>query len=168
MNTAHWHLLLNHLPIVGTIIGTLILIAGYLFKGNPDVKRIALGVFVFSALFAIPAFLTGDGAEDAVEKMPGVTENAINVHEELGEIYLVILSILGVLSIFTFIMDARNSKFAPTLYVIALLISIGSFIYAKQVGTTGGEIRHTEIRSGAIQQQEHPMEQGHHEDKDND
>jgi hypothetical protein len=57
MNTVHWHLLLNHLPIIGGIIGMGILVAGFVLKNNPIVKRTALGVFVFSAVFAIPAFL---------------------------------------------------------------------------------------------------------------
>ena len=32
MNNAHFHLVVNHLPIGGILIGTLVLVAGWLIK----------------------------------------------------------------------------------------------------------------------------------------
>ena len=58
MNQAHLHLLLNHLPILGALFGLLILAGGFLLKYD-TVKRTALGLFVLSAILAIPAYLTG-------------------------------------------------------------------------------------------------------------
>ncbi len=71
MNQAHFHLILNHLPILGILFGLIILTGGFLTK-NAAVKRTALGMFVLSAIFAIPAYLTGEGAEEVVENLPGV------------------------------------------------------------------------------------------------
>ena len=147
MNTAHWHLLFNHLPIIGTVIGTLILISGYLLKNNSAVKQTAMGVFVFSALTAIPAYLTGEAAEDLVEGLPGVTEQFIESHEDLSKMFLIVVLVLGTLSLATVISGYLKSKFASTLNVLVLITSIGTCILASQVGTSGGEIRHTEIRS---------------------
>ena len=56
MNDAHLHLVVNHLPIVGILIGTLILIAGLILK-KTEVKLTALGVFVFSAIASILPFI---------------------------------------------------------------------------------------------------------------
>lgn len=168
MNTAHWHLLLNHLPIVGTIIGTLILVAGFIFKNNSTIKQTALGVFVFSALCAIPAYLTGEGAEEVVEKLPGVTENIIESHEDLGKIFLIVVGTLGMLSLVTFFSERFKSKAASVLYVAILITALGTSVFAKQVGTSGGEIRHTEIGSNASQQIGSPTELKNEGEKDDD
>ncbi|MBK8602240.1 MAG: hypothetical protein IPN87_03750 [Saprospiraceae bacterium] len=43
MNGAHFHLVVNHLPIVGLLIGILILITGLALK-KVDIQLTALGV----------------------------------------------------------------------------------------------------------------------------
>jgi uncharacterized membrane protein len=148
MNQAHLHLLLNHLPILGILFGLLVLAGGFLLK-NTTVKRTALVFFVLSGLFAIPAYLTGESAEELVESLPGVTENLIEAHEDLANIFLWMVGALGLFSLATFYADYKSKRIAPTLYVIAFVAAIGTMIFAQKVGTSGGEIRHTEIRSGA-------------------
>jgi uncharacterized membrane protein len=51
MNDAHYHLVVNHFPIIGTILGLGILIAGIVFK-NATVKNVSYVLFVIAALFA--------------------------------------------------------------------------------------------------------------------
>jgi len=148
MNDAHLHLLLNHLPILGVLFGLLILTSGFFLK-NKAVKQTALGMFVLSAILAIPAYLTGEPAEALVENLPGVTENLIESHEDLANIFLWVVGALGFFSLFTFYNDYKSNKIAPTLYALTFVAAIGSMIFAQRVGASGGEIRHTEIRSGA-------------------
>ncbi|HEX5111298.1 MAG TPA: hypothetical protein VFV79_00515 [Saprospiraceae bacterium] len=148
MNTAHWHMLLNHLPMVGIIIGTLVLAAGFVFKNQPAVKMTALGVFVFAALLAIPSYLTGEGAEEIAEKLPGVTEGFIENHEDLGKVFLILAECLGVLALITFVFMRMKNKLAPVLLGLVFLTAVGTSVFAKQVGTSGGQVRHTEIRNG--------------------
>ena len=148
MNQAHLHLLLNHLPILGTLFGILILASGFLLKNN-TVKRTALGIFVLSALCAIPAYLTGEGAEEVVESLPGVSENLMEAHEELANIFLWMVGALGLLSLATFYADFKSKTIASTLYALTFVAAIGTMVFAQRVGSSGGEIRHTEIRSGA-------------------
>lgn len=148
MNQAHLHLLFNHLPILGTLFGILILAGGFLLKNN-SVKRTALGIFVLSALCAIPAYLTGEGAEEIVEGLPGVSENLMEAHEDLANIFLWMVGALGLFSLATFYADFKSKKIAATLYALTLVAAIGTMVFAQRVGSSGGEIRHTEIRSGA-------------------
>lgn len=148
MNQAHLHLLFNHLPILGTLFGILILAGGYFLKNN-TVKRTALGIFVLSALCAIPAYLTGEGAEEIVEGLPGVSENLMEAHEDLANIFLWMVGALGLFSLVTFYADFKSKKIAATLYALTLVAAIGTMVFAQRVGSSGGEIRHTEIRSGA-------------------
>lgn len=146
MNQAHFHLLVNHFPIIGVVIGILILSAGFIFKIN-TVKRTALGVFIFSSIFAIPAFLSGGGAEEVIEKLPGVSETYIETHEEMAEIFIWIIASLGVLSLLTFLSEYFKTKYSKLLYLLTAIMAIVTIVVAKQVGTTGGEIRHPEIRT---------------------
>lgn len=148
MNQAHLHLLLNHLPILGTLFGLLILGAGFFLKNNA-VKKVALGMFLFSAIAAIPAYLTGEGAEEVAENLSGVSENLMEKHEDLANIFLWVVGGLGLLSLATYYADFKAKKVAPLLYTLTLAAAIGTMIFAQQVGASGGEIRHTEIRSGA-------------------
>lgn len=141
-------MLLNHLPILGTLFGLLILAGGFILKNN-GVKRTALVLFVLSGILAIPAYLTGEGAEEMVENLPGVTENLIEAHEDMANIFLWMVGALGLFSLATFYADIKSKKVGPTLYAITFVAALGSMVYAQRVGSSGGEIRHTEIRSGA-------------------
>ncbi len=148
MNGAHYHLIVNHLPIVGVVIGILILIAGLWLK-NREVKLTALGVFIFASLASIAAFYTGDGAEDVVENIAGISESLIHEHEELAESFLTLTLILGGIALLAFIAEIKKSKFAKYLIWLVFLIAVADGILAKYVGTSGGEIRHSEIRNDA-------------------
>lgn len=147
-NDAHLHLILNHLPILGVLFGLLIMAGGFLLKNNA-VKRTALGMFVLSAVCAIPAYLTGEPAEEMVENLPGVTENLMEAHEDLANIFLWVTGALGALSLLTFFADLKAKTIASTLYGITFVAALGSMVLAQRVGASGGEIRHTEIRTGA-------------------
>ncbi|MCC6410507.1 MAG: hypothetical protein IT270_02535 [Saprospiraceae bacterium] len=148
MNQAHLHLLLNHLPILGSLFGILTLLAGFLLK-NDTVKRTALGLFAVAAITAIPAYLTGESAEEVVESMPGVTENLIEAHEDMANIFLWVVGALGLLSLATLYADFKAQRITSTLYIITFAVSIAAMGLAARVGITGGEIRHTEIRNDA-------------------
>lgn len=146
MNDAHLHLVVNHLPIVALLIGFLVLLSGFFFK-KPEIKLTALGIFVFSALSAIVAFYTGEGAEEVVENLPNISETLIHNHEEAAELFYVFVLILGTLSLITLVLQIKKSKIASFGYIIVLMMTMISMFFAKNTGTTGGEISHPEIRS---------------------
>ena len=60
MNGAHWHMVLNHLPIIIPIAALVILLISYTVD-KPDFVRAAYLLFVLGALATLPAFLTGEG-----------------------------------------------------------------------------------------------------------
>lgn len=148
MNDVHFHLVVTHLPIVGVLIGFLVLLSGYIIK-NPQVKNTALGIFVFSALTSIPAFYTGEGAEEIVENLPGVSETLIHKHEETAELFFTMMLILGGVSLATLFLEYKKSKMVKYGFIAVMILSITSIVIAKYVGTSGGEITHIEIRSDA-------------------
>lgn len=148
MNEAHLHLVVNHLPIVGLLIGLLVLVTGFILK-KPAVKVTALGIFVFSALASIAAFYSGEGAEEIVERIPGISETLINQHEESAELFFTVILILGGVSLVTMFLEIKNIKYTNYGFILVILLTLATGVLAKNVGTTGGEIRHTEIRNDA-------------------
>ena len=51
MNGAHLHMVVNHIPIMGTVFGLGVLITG-LVTNNHTVKNIAYVLFIMAAVFA--------------------------------------------------------------------------------------------------------------------
>jgi len=148
MNDAHLHMVVNHFPIIGSILGLGVLIASLLFK-NISYRNVAYGLFIVSAIFAAFSMGTGEGAEEIAENLPSVTDNIIHEHEEFAEKFAIILYLLGVISIVGIIADIKHHSKAKLVAFIAMVIAVVGVILAKSVGTSGGEIRHTEIREGA-------------------
>ncbi len=145
MNDAHLHLVINHFPIVGITIGLLVLIAGYMMN-NSQVKATSLGIFIFSALAAIAANYTGEGAEEIVEKISGISESLIHDHEEYAEQFLTSILILGGAALITLLLQIKKYGIATYAYILVIVLVIFSLFSAYYVGVSGGEIRHTEIR----------------------
>jgi uncharacterized membrane protein len=147
MNGAHWHLLVNHLPIIFPVVGVITMFTGLIFKSDA-VKRMAFLIFIIGALTAIPSMSTGEGAEETVEHIAGVTENLIENHEETAETFAILSYILGGISLLGLWLSIKQNAFAKLGYIATLVFALVVIYFARQTGATGGEIRHSEIRTG--------------------
>lgn len=145
MDAAHFHLLANHIPVIFTALGICLLLAGYVLR-KEDLKKAALVIFFVSGALTIPVYLTGEGAEERVEDMPGVTDSFIHEHEEAAEPALIAALILGVLSGAGLAAASRKPKLYSTLVLAALMGSIFTEAVMLRTAYLGGQIRHTEIR----------------------
>ena len=59
--------------------------------------------------------------------------------------------VLGILSSLTLLADVRKISISKILYIFIFIFSIALAVFSQQIGTTGGEVRHTEIRSSNTQ-----------------
>jgi uncharacterized membrane protein len=146
MNDAHLHLVLNHFPIIGTILGLGILIAGIVLK-NKSVQNTAYVLFVVAAVFGFFSMSTGEGAEEMVEDFPGIGKAIIHEHEEMAEKLALVLYALAITSLFGLYSNLKIKSKANLVSYIATVVAIIAVFFAQQTGTTGGEVRHTEIRT---------------------
>jgi uncharacterized membrane protein len=146
MNEAHLHMVVNHFPIIGTIFGLGILLTGIILKNN-TIKNTSYCLFIISAVFAAISMATGDGAEDMVENMPNVGRKIIHEHEEMAEKLAIALYTLGTISLTGLYLNIKNHAKAKLVSFLALTIAFVAVFLAQQTGTSGGEIRHTEIRT---------------------
>jgi len=149
MNDAHLHMAVNHFPIIGTIFGFGILIVGLVLK-NKTLQNTSYVLFIVAAIFAAFSMGTGEGAEEIVEDMPSIGKQIIHEHEELAEKLAVLLYVLGSLSLIGLYLNFKNHSKAKLLSFFVLGIATAGLFLIQKVGTSGGEIRHTEIRPNAI------------------
>jgi uncharacterized membrane protein len=149
MNPAHLHLIFNHFPIIIPIIGFLVMLVGFAIRSEL-LKRTALGLFILGALFTLPAFGTGEDAEELIENLPGIEEKYIESHEEAAEIFAYLSYGLGAFSLIGFWANWKQKPLANSISVAVLLLAVVVLFFAKEAGTTGGEIRHPEIREGFV------------------
>lgn len=150
MSQVHLHLLITHLPVFGSILGALVLVYGFWFKSN-HTKNAAYFIFIISAIGAGIAYFTGEGAEEAVENVQGVSENMIKLHEDSAMYALISLIALGVMSVVALVVSRIKTSFIKSTSIFVLIISLVSFGLVARTGYLGGQIRHTEIANGAIQ-----------------
>ena len=144
MNDAHLHMVVNHFPIIGLFFGIGILAFG-IIKKQTILINTAYVIFIFCMIMAKATMMTGEGAEEIVEEL-GISHDIIHEHEELAETFMKILYGLGILSILGLIANLKKHSKAAIISYVVLVLAIGSAVLSKSVGTSGGEIRHTEIR----------------------
>ncbi|MFV8369774.1 hypothetical protein [Flavobacterium sp. LB2R40] len=145
MNDAHLHMVVNHFPIIGTIFGIGILITGLLLN-NDSVKNTAYIVLIIATVFGILSMSTGEGAEEIVEDFPGIGKAIIHEHEEIAEKFALLLYVTGFFALISIVASIKKFRLAKIFSFITLILALLSGIISINVGTTGGEIRHTEIR----------------------
>jgi uncharacterized membrane protein len=148
MSGAHVHLLLNHIPVIGILIGFVVFALG-VWRRNDSWTRLALGLFAAVALVAVATMLTGESAEEAVEKLPGVSESIIETHEDAAKLASIAAYVLGAASLAALVWVRRRPlprALTVTVLPVALVVT-GLMAYAANVG---GQIRHTEIRAGEV------------------
>lgn len=144
MTAAHIHLLLTHIPVLGTLFGLLVLAYGR-FRPSVETIRIGLGLFVLSGLAAVAVYLTGEGAEEIVEHMAGVSHDIIEQHEEAAFVALLASGFLGIVSAAGLLASRRLTLatwFANSVLVLAIVIT-GIMAWTANLG---GQINHPEIR----------------------
>ena|SRR2546423_12698220 len=146
MSAAHIHLLLNHIPILGSIFGLLLLLYAAM-KGSDELKRACFGIFVATALLTIPVYLTGDGAARIVHDLPGVSVDIIDRHDDAATITISAIELLGAVSLLSLWLSRKADRIATWMLVSVLVLAVISSGLGMWTGGLGGQIRHTEVRS---------------------
>ncbi len=147
LTSAQIHLAVNHLPVFGALLGTATLLIAAVTR-RASTRNLAFGVLVFAALSALPAYFTGEGAEEIVEHRPGVSETLIERHEQAAARALALTLVAGGIGAAALAgVRWRRERAVQALFVIALLLSVGATGLMGQTAHLGGQIRHDEIRS---------------------
>jgi uncharacterized membrane protein len=147
MNFAYIHLLLNHIPVVGSIIGFGLFLLSF-FGKNDDLRRGSLIVFATMALVAIPAFASGKGAQLMLQGKPGISDDFMQRHEGAAMLALWFVEATGALALAGLWQFHRRARMARWNVAAVLIFSLLAVGLMARTGNTGGEISHVEVRAG--------------------
>ena len=147
MNAAHWHLAMNHIPVVGICFAAGLL-AFALWKRRSELFGVCLGTFVVLAVLTAPVYLTGGRAEAVLMEMPGVEvdEALVQPHESAALFAFIGSGVLGVIALGGLI-AGRKAPAPPRVVVLAVFVlSLVETGILLRTAYLGGHIRHSEIR----------------------
>lgn len=148
LDAAHIHLMLNHVPVVGAPLLLLLLSIG-LWRGSRELVGVTLALTALLAVVTGAVYLTGEPAEELVEHAPWFRESLVDTHEDHAAVALTAVLVTGVLAGVAFALRGRPRAGAR----LARVTWAGLFLSTLLLGWTawsGGQIRHEEVRTGAI------------------
>ena len=172
MNSVQMHLALTHVPVILSLVGLIMLIVAFFIK-NSTITKTSYILILIAGIAALPVFFTGEGTEEVIENLPGVSEAVIERHEEVAKLAMISIAAAGLLALAA-LFSFRWQITACIFKVIVLLLVITSGGLMAQTAHLGGQIRHTEIRSGVALQNgnrnggENEGNAGHQQEKDHD
>jgi hypothetical protein len=142
MNVVHAHLILNHVPIAATFLAAPLLAFALWRLPNRDTWLSATFLLVVGGVTGAATLFTGEGAEEAIEGRPEVSEARMEEHEEHGKVAAAASIVTGVASLAAWGLGRRAPKVAIGATLAVTVVSAALLAYA---GNTGGLIRHPEI-----------------------
>lgn len=146
MNPVHIHLWMSHVPIIGSFFASLVLMYAIRTRSNPT-KMAAYYLFLLSAISAAIAYNAGEEAEEILEKISGISEQAIERHEDFAGFSLASAIILGISSLAGMVGIYFKKSWLRKIAVGILFLSLINFLIAVRTGYLGGKIRHSEINT---------------------
>ncbi len=150
MNGAQVHLALNHFSIVGIAFSTIFLAAAAI-RPSEGLRRSAFALVVLTGILTIPAFLSGEEAEEVIEHLPGVTEALIHDHEELAEKVAWGVWATAALAGFGWFTSIRKGATPRWVVPTTLVLCVAFLGLLGWTSMLGGRIRHPEVRPDFVQ-----------------
>lgn len=154
LDWAHLHVMIVHLPIVGTFLAMIPLLWGF-YKKDISTQWIGLVVLAIS-LFAIPVATTsGENTEHAFYRgtisaqLDDAGATALKVHAETADAVAVFWYVILLLVITQLILWKRDYSWKNKLFIITLVLNTLLIIGLSYVGYLWGKIRHPEFRTEA-------------------
>lgn len=158
MNATHIHLFINHVAVIGSFFGMVVLLLALRSKSK-NTFHAAYAVLMIAAMSAGIAYATGESAEETVEGIAGVSESRIEPHEESAAYALASFIALGVLSVAGIYISSYKEEMQMKWGMFMLILCLLSFGIVARTALLGGKIRHTEVAGGSIQSQEQEGEE---------
>lgn len=152
IDTAHIHVMIVHLPIMGTVLAMIPLI-WWFWKRDSSIQFVWLVVLGISLLWLPVAMGTGEETLEAFSggaispELDAAGANYALLHYQAAEIvskigYAVIILVVGQILSWN-----RSYRHKNSLYRLTLLINLILILWFSYVGYLGGQIRHPEFRT---------------------
>lgn len=141
MNPPYFHLLINVIPVLGSLSGLLLL--GYgLVKSSRKYDRLAYVIFVITTIGTIGTYISGHSALDAIRGSQGISQQALTTHQYIAHGALASMLILGFFSLWALYSSRKDREVSDTLNYIILGAAFVSFAITVSTAMQGVEIRY--------------------------
>ena len=140
------HVVLNHLPIYGTILGATALAISLLLRSRAA-QITALILTLIAGVSSYPVFVTG---QKAYKTIRSISDDAgsdwLDEHMERAEKTIGAFYFLAVLAVASLIVPIKWPKSAAPLAALTLIVAILCSGIAVYIAQAGGRVRHPEFR----------------------
>jgi uncharacterized membrane protein len=144
---AHLHLLVNHFPTIGTILGLGLLLMS-LVRKNDHIKKVGFEVIFLIALLTLPVYVSGQAAAEALKGQAGVAAAAIVAHNDAALGSFIMMEITGFFAWLALWRMRRIGRPTSGLTYTVLVLSVFTVAAVARTANIGGDIRHPEIEGG--------------------
>ena len=144
MNWPYIHTLINHFPIILTVVGSGVLVVA-LATGRRGIWMYALATLTFAGLSIYPAHFTGDQASHALRGTWYIVRSMVREHDDSATYALISILAMGAAAAYGWWwMLRRDPSGLPPMWlrvVISLLAALGLAIITR-TAVLGGRIVH--------------------------
>jgi hypothetical protein len=140
----HLHLVLNHVPTVGSVIALGILLLAFV-RRNESLKHVGLEVLFAIAVVTLPVFISGGAAHRELRNMPGVSEDAIWLHQDVALFGFAWMELAGFAAWVALWQWRRRGAASRGLVIATTVLLVVALAVMGRAANLGGGIRHPEI-----------------------
>jgi hypothetical protein len=154
------HVILNHLPIYGTMLGAVALAVSLLLRSR-SAQIIALLLTLIAGASSYPVFVTGQRAYKSIRS---VSDDAgtdwLDEHMERAEKTIGAFYLLALLALAGLLVPIKWPKSGTPLVALTLAVAILCSGIAIYIAQAGGRVRHQEFRPS---ESPTPSPESHHQ-----
>ncbi|MFB6347388.1 MAG: hypothetical protein ABEK50_16825 [bacterium] len=147
-NPAHWHLILNHLPLFLVMTGSILLPVG-IWMNSRMLRVLSLIFLVGAGITILPTYYSGEKAEHMMEDYGGISDSLLERHETWAEYSWYSTTALGFFALVGLAGYYVKEQLPVAFFVVLLLLSLTTLGVLAQTAQLGGKARHVEIRTPA-------------------
>lgn len=129
-------------------VACLLIYARFVSRSQESIKIALLSVFLVG-LTGLPAYFSGEAAEEMMEHQAGISKALIESHEDLAKTAFALTQISAVIGFLGLIIQKKNPKtmLMVNIAIVSTGVSLGALGLTAQ---SGGLINHPEIRTDGL------------------
>jgi hypothetical protein len=148
VNLAHLHLIINHVPTVGSVAALGLLLLG-LARRNDHLKQAGLEVLFVIAVLTLPVYVSGVAAHYELRDRQEISLDAVRLHQDAALFGFALTEFAGFVAWAGLWQSRRRGRPAPGLVAAVTVLLVVTLAVMGRAANLGGEIRHPEIRATA-------------------
>lgn len=143
---GYLHVLINHLPIIGTFLGLLGILIGLALRQRRALIP-GLVILLTAGISAWPVYETGEAAYKPIRKISDEAGGDwLDEHMDRADQTVWTFYVMAGLAVVAIAATARWPRSAVPLAIVTLVAAVGCSVVAAYIAQPGGLIRHTEFR----------------------